>query len=239
MQIKVYASGSKANLYVLQSEKQAIMLEAGLSIKQLKAELDFNIPPTCLVSHSHLDHARSVKDLLKLGVTCYMHTETAGALGVSGHRVRCVNYGDQVDLGEWIALFFETQHDCPGSMGFLLYHKDTRKKVLFATDTYYLRNWFKGLTHVLIECNYCSDLLLQNIDNGAVHPVLANRLLQSHFSLGNVERFFVHNDCSKLEKVLLLHLSDANSDEGRMKKEVQKVVRCLVEVAKPGVIIEI
>lgn len=53
----------------------------------------------------------------------------------------------------------KTEHDAKEPLGFLIYSRTTREKLLFATDTYYIRYRFPGLTHIMIECNYAIDIM--------------------------------------------------------------------------------
>ena len=88
-------------------------------------------------------------------------------------------------------------------------------------STYYIRYRFPRLTHIMVECNYASDILQANVDVGLVHPAMRHRLLTSHFSLENVKEFLKANDLSQVREIWLLHLSDGNSDAERFKREVQ------------------
>src|SRR5690606_20594303 len=115
----------------------------------------------------------------------------------------------------------ETQHDAQEPLGFLLHSRASNERLLYATDTYYIRYKFPGLTHIMVECNYAADILYENVKRGAVPEVLKNRLLTSHFSLENVKEFLKANDLSRVQEIWLLHLSDGNSDEERFKREVQ------------------
>src|SRR5699024_3504053 len=122
------------------------------------------------------------------------------------------------------------QHDVSEPYGFLLANKQG-EKLLFATDTFYIRYKFKGLTHLLIECNYSMDILNENIVTGRVHKGMKNRLIKSHFSLENVKEFLKVNDLSKVQEIHLLHLSDSNSDEELFKREVQELTGKAVYIA--------
>ena len=104
------------------------------------------------------------------------------------------------------------------------------KKVLFATDTYYIRYKFTGLTHIIVECNYSMKILNENIASGRVPKLMKKRLMRSHFSLENVKDFLKANDLSKVEEIWLLHLSDNNSDEDLFKREIQALTGKLVIV---------
>src|SRR5699024_2678510 len=108
------------------------------------------------------------------------------------------------------------------TLGFLMQSRNGGK-LLFATDTYYVRYKFQGLTHMMIECNYSMDILEENIASGRVHKAMKRRLLKSHFSLENVKEFLKANDLSKVQEIHLMHLSDSNSDKDRFKREVQEL----------------
>jgi phosphoribosyl 1,2-cyclic phosphodiesterase len=159
---------------------------------------------------------------MRAGIDCYMSRGTAEALGVSGHRVNIIKAKQQFRIGTWTILPFETQHDTAEPLGFLLANQD-REKLLYATDTYFIRHRFQGLTHIMIEANYCMDILKRNVESGAVPKELKSRILKSHFSLENVKKLLQANDLSKVQEIWLLHLSEQNSCEKRFKEEVQKI----------------
>lgn len=138
---------------------------------------------------------------------------------------------EQFRIGTFTILPFDTQHDAAEPLGYLVYSNKTKEKLLFATDTYYIRYKFQGLTHIMVECNYASDILQSNIQEGLVPEGLKNRLLQSHFSLEHVKEFLRVNDLSNVQEIWLIHLSDGNSDAKRFKKEIQELTGRMVFVA--------
>ena len=176
---------------------------------------------------STFDHCKAVKDLMKAGIDCYMSRGTAEALEISGHRLNIIKARQQFRIGTWTVLPFETQHDVAEPLGFLLANQDG-EKLLYATDTYFIRYRFQGLTHIMVECNYSLDILKKNVEDGSVPKELKTRLLKSHFSLENVKKFLLANDLSKVEAIFLLHLSGGNSDEKRFKREIQELTGKMV-----------
>ena len=231
MDIKVLASSSRANAYRISDGKTALLLEAGLSYKELQRALDFKTTEltAVLITHEHKDHSRAVADLAKAGIDCYMSAGTKEALGLSGHRIHELWPRVQTQIGTWTVLPFETQHDAAEPLGYLL--ASGQEKLLFATDTYYIRYKFNELTHIMVECNYAADILQENVEAERIPAALKQRLLQSHFSLANVKEFLRANDLSKVEEIHLLHLSDGNSDEARFKREIQELTGRVVMVA--------
>ena len=204
-------------------------MECGIPYKEIQKALNFRVSEIagCLVSHEHQDHAKAIKDIMKAGIDCYMSAGTVEVLGISGHRVNIVRAKKQFRLGSWTILPFETQHDAQEPLGFF-FANQAGEKLLYATDTYYIRYRFQGLTHIMIECNYSLDILRTNVANGSVEPALKNRILKSHFSLENVKKFLQANDLGKVQEIWLLHLSDGNSDAERFKREIQELTGKMV-----------
>ena len=179
---------------------------------------------------STFDHSKAVKEIMRAGIDCYMSRDTAEALGISGHRLNIIKSKQQFRIGTWTILPFETQHDAAEPLGFLLANQDG-EKLLYATDTYFIRYRFQGLTHIMIEANYSMDILKRNVEAGLVPKELKSRILKSHFSLENVKKFLLANDLSKVQEIWLLHLSDGNSDAERFKREVMELTGKLVYIA--------
>lgn len=233
--IKTLASSSKGNSYQITDGSIPLLLEAGIPFKEIQRQLNFQTYSLagCLVSHSHKDHCRAVPEVIKAGIDCYMSQGTADAIGVTGHRVKIIQEQQQFQVGTWTVLPFETQHDCPGSLGFLLFNQ-SGEKLLFATDTYYVKYRFVGLNIIMIECNYAADILQANVESGLVSVEQKNRLIQSHFSLEHVKEFLKANDLSQVRAIHLLHLSGDNSDADRFKREIQELTGKMVIVAPEG-----
>ena len=179
---------------------------------------------------STFDHSKAVKDIMKAGIDCYISAGTAEALGLSGHRINIVKAKQQFRIGTWTVLPFDTQHDAAEPLGFLLANQDG-EKLLYATDTYYIRYRFQGLTHIMVEANYSLDILRANVEAGTVDANLKNRIIKSHFSLENVKKFLQANDLSRVQEIWLLHLSDGNSDAERFKREIQSLTGKPVYIA--------
>lgn len=150
-----------------------------------------------------------------------MSQGAAEALGVSGHRVHIVKAKQQLKIGTWTILPFDTVHDAAEPLGYLL--ASGKEKLLFATDTAYLKYRFRGLTHIMIEANFQRELLENSVEEGNIPAIVRNRIRRSHFDLEHLKEFFKVNDLSKLQEIWLLHLSDGNADEEMFKREIQSL----------------
>ncbi len=222
--IRVLASGSTGNCYFVTDGSTSLLLECGISFKEIRRGLNFRTSEiaACLVSHEHKDHSKAVADLCKAGIDVFMSPGTYRALGLGdiNHRIFEIQARQQFNIGTWTVLPIETEHDAEEPLGFLLANQ-TGDKLLFATDTYYIRYRFKGLTHLMLECNYAADILQRNVDSGLVPAAMEKRIWRSHFSLEHVKEFLRANDLSKVRQIWLLHLSNDNSDEERFRREIQ------------------
>lgn len=201
-------------------------------MKEIRRKLDFQTSDIagCLISHEHKDHCKAAEDVMRAGIDIYLSSGTAEELKLNHHRVHHIQSKQQFKLGTWTILPFDVEHDVSEPLGFLLANK-AGEKLLFATDTYFIRYKFKNLTHIAVEANYSLDILNENIATGIVPQIMKKRLLRSHMSLENVKEFLKANDLSKLQEIHLLHLSDNNSDEERFKREVQELTGKLVYVS--------
>ena len=231
--ITTLGSSSAGNAYLVDDGETKLLLEAGLPYKEIQRGTGFRVSSLagCLVSHAHGDHSKSVKDLIKAGVDVYSSAGTFQTLGIESHRAIAVQALQAFTIGTWRILPFDVQHDVEEPFGYLLVSKNGNK-LLFATDSYFIKYRFSNITHLLIECNYSIKLLDENIANGSVPAVMRSRLLRSHFSLEHVKEFLRANDLSKVVEIHLLHLSDTNSDEELFKREIQALTGKVVRIAQ-------
>jgi phosphoribosyl 1,2-cyclic phosphodiesterase len=220
MDIKVLASSSKGNAYTVTDGKTTLLLDAGIKAQDIRQKSGFVKIDGALITHQHLDHSRAAASLIKQGVDVYSSAETAAACGLSGHRSRAVEPLQNLKIGSFNVIPFDVQHDVP-NLGYLI--SAGNERLLYATDTYYIKYVFPGLTHIMLECNFDSETLTQNVSDGLVTPSLAKRLHKSHMSLETVIMTLKAWDLSQLRQVYLIHLSNDNSDETRIKREVQRI----------------
>lgn len=242
MRLKVIASSSHGNCYILQSGENILLLDCGVPMKEIQKALNFQLSGVVgvLLTHEHKDHSKAAADIMGAGIDIYASYGTFDSLLLDGHhRGHPVKALSQFELVQFTILPFATEHDASEPLGFLLYNRTTGEKLLYATDTYYVRNRFQGINYFLIECNYCLDILKANVEAGRVGETLKNRILQSHFSLTNVKDFLMANTSTETRKIVLIHLSDDNSDAARMQREVEEATGVETVVADPGMNIDL
>ena len=231
MRLKVINSNSLGNCYILENDQEALIIECGVQFPRIKQALNFNTKKVvgCILTHCHGDHAFAVKDVIKAGINIAMSKGTADALHVDQeHRVKIISSLKGVTFGGFTILPFDVEHDVPEPLGFLIRHADTGT-VLFLTDTFYVKHTFPPLNNIIIECNYAQDI----IDKSS-RKFLRDRVIESHMNLETCKQTLMANDLTKVNNIVLIHLSDSNSDAKRFKREVQEQTGKCVTVAEPG-----
>lgn len=230
IQIKSLASSSKGNAHWVTDGQTQILIDCGLPFKEIQRRMNFETSNLagCLISHSHADHCKAAKDLIKAGIDIYLSAETAEEIEVNDHRVNSAEPKKPFQVGSWNILPLDMVHDVY-CLGFLM--ACGLGKLIYLTDSAYCKYIFTGLTHIMVECNYSKDILERNISSGSVDPAQAKRLLRTHFGLEAVKEFLKANDLSTVQEIHLLHLSDGNSDEVRFKKEIQGLTGKVVVVS--------
>ena len=220
LDIAVYASGSSGNCYTVIDGQTVVMLDCGLPFRRIERLTGFLLPTAVFVTHEHKDHSKAAQDFMRRGVDAYMTAGTAAALGIEAqHRLHILNPMEQTTVGRITVSAFPTQHDAREPCGFLLDDGDDR--VLYATDTYYIKYQFPGVTKMLIEANHSYKILEENVGAHILNKSLAERLIKSHFSIENVLAFLRANDLSKVKEIWLIHLSDGNADAGKFARMVE------------------
>jgi phosphoribosyl 1,2-cyclic phosphodiesterase len=240
MKLTVLGSSSTGNGYIIHNENEALIIEAGIRLSELKIALDFNISRIagCLISHCHGDHAGSLESYAKAGIRILTSEDVLHKQKdlVASTLCRAVYSGKGYKLGNFKIIPFELAHDVP-CLGYLIDHPETGK-IVFITDSYLCEYCFDGVNHWIIECNYADDILEANILRGSVHPSMRPRLLSTHMEMGTAKGILQANDLSGVVNIVLVHLSDGNSNEERFVREVRECTGKAVYAARKGMIID-
>jgi len=225
MKIKMLASGSTGNSYLISDGYSSLLLDAGIPFKTIQRGCDFRLSDLagCLITHEHLDHSKAGKDLMKHSVNIYASKGTTEKMGWHGHRLKTISKMETFEIDTFDVTAFDVEHDATEPLGFLIYSKNTGEKLLYFTDTFYLKYMFNGLTHILGECNYDRQILMENVKNGEIEPYQAKRIMQSHMSIDTLLEMLKANDLSQLRQIYLVHMSDRNGNAVSFKERIQKL----------------
>lgn len=239
MRLHIINSNSKGNCYLLIGETETLIIECGVNFKQVKQALNFDLSKVvgCIVTHEHMDHCKGVFDAMQAGVDIYASAGTFDRfIGPSAHRKERLKSGAKRQLGQFTILPFDVKHDAVEPLGFLIKHPECGT-VLFATDTIYLPNTFKGLNNVIIEANYCEDIINDKMIAGG-NRFVRDRVLNSHMSIQTCLEALQANDLSRVNNIVLIHLSDSNSNAKQFKEKTEKATGKKVYIAEAGLNID-
>lgn len=227
MILHVLNSGSSGNCYILESDAEALIIEAGLPFKEVKKALDFNVRKIVgvICSHRHKDHFQYVKEYLKAGIPVVVPEDCLNEdiLKYSSLMVQHPMFCR--DLGGFHINAFDLVHDIE-CLGFHIQHSDIGN-LIYASDTGYIKYHFKGLNHVLVEANHSKELIERDSAKYA-HQITG------HMEIKTTCEFLKVNNNPGLRNVVLLHLSSDSSDAEDFKARAEKVVKCPVYVAEKG-----
>ncbi len=215
MKLTCIGSSSSGNCYILHNNDEALVIECGCRMIYTKKALDYNISKIkgCLCSHIHQDHSKYIKNYMNIGISVYSSDEVQQSIQeVHGELIKTIPPNKAIQIGNFIVQTFPLIHDVP-CVGFLIKHSDIGK-MLFITDTEMVKQKFTTakINHILIESNYSKDIL----DNGKANR---NHVLTGHMDIETTCQFLRTNDTPQLKNVVLLHLSDKNSNEEQFIKQ--------------------
>lgn len=223
MKLKVLGSNSSGNCYILENEKEAIIIEAGVRFSEVQKSLDFDTDKisACFVSHAHSDHSKYVSQFEKHGIPVYRD------------HIHNLPY----KMNDFTIRPLSVKHDVP-CFCFAISHPETGT-ILFATDTYLIPYKLKGISHLIIEANYDENILKENIELGNIHSVYANRVIQSHMSIDTTLKYLKTNldegNLFQLRNIILVHLSSKNSNSNDFIRRIQETIAITPIVAKKGI----
>lgn len=173
MKMTVLASGSKGNATYIETKTTKILVDCGISYKQLKNRslqhnLDISDLDGIMITHEHHDHVSGLNVTLKhVPTTCYITEETMNGLyfktkdNISVDRMSLIVPHESFHIGDIEIYPFSVSHDANDAIGFVIYAEG--KKIVFATDIGYLPakdfELLENADGYIFEANYDVTLL--------------------------------------------------------------------------------
>ena len=230
MRLKCLGSSSAGNCYLLTSDnRETLILDCGIPIKEIKKGLDWNIKDVVgvLCTHKHLDHSKSVNDFKAMGIPVCKPYETLLMNQFLANSYFTVRTFDLTTLdGRWTHTHANGE-PCP-IYGFLITHKEMGK-MLYITDCELIKWKFKGINHILLGVDYDKDLVDKDNDPKTRH------VFKGHLSIDTACEFVKANYSDSLQNVIMCHLSSENADKALFIEKMKNVARnANVDAAEPG-----
>ena len=230
-QLTVVGSSSRGNGYILEGEKETLILECGLPIKKVENYCDYNIKNWAgvLLSHVHTDHSRCVKDYISHGLKVYSCNEVHSKYA----NVKALRAKSRYRIGaEFIVQPIALKHNAE-NFGYIIDFDGIR--VVFATDCMDFPYKIPHVNVWMIEMNNSEDVVAENFLNG---DDLRSQY-QNHLSVEKAIMAVKRNYSTDLQKVIGIHLSDTNSDKDLFSKKFFAKLGILPIFAEEGLTVEL
>lgn len=223
MTLTILGSNSDGNAYLLHTSKEALMLEAGVQFKKVQREIDYNtgLIKGCIITHEHGDHAAFAGSVQAHGIRVMASAGTISAINSKEKTTNAfiLEAEKTYKIGGFRVMPFNVNHDAAEPFGYLIQHPEMGV-ALFATDTASIEQDFEGLNKIIIEANFSEDIVDRRIMNGHLSATQASRTRASHMSIEKTKRFLETTDLTAVTDIVLIHLSDGNSNAEDFKKTI-------------------
>ncbi|MGL4382493.1 MAG: MBL fold metallo-hydrolase [Bacilli bacterium] len=219
MQIYNFSSSSKGNATLLIINDYSILIDAGTQKGYLKQCLNqygltFETVDLVLVTHTHIDHIRSIK-CFDLPIVYSLSSE---------HQSLNINKDNHFS-NDIIVYPFILSHDreCLGYK--IKYHEQV---FTYISDTGYLKDEYIKLlqdtTYLMLEFNH--DIIKLNNTNRPYF--LKKRILSDKGHLNNQDAaLFLAQSCTNLKQLVVAHISEEANSQAIILKTIQEVFSSL------------
>lgn len=219
-----FASGSSGNCYYLGTRQRGILIDAGISARQIQKclremNLDFQNIMGVLITHDHADHIRAVGTLgervrLPIYTTAEIHEGIDRNYGVREKLRTSRRYFEKGREWELFGMRINTfgiEHDSTDCLGYCIDYQGQR--FVLMTDcgsvNEEMEAYIRTANHLVIEANHDEHMLL----NGPYPTYLKERILspRGHQSNDMCGELLERNWHPDLRNVWLCHLSLENN----------------------------
>lgn len=223
MKVCCLASGSKGNCTFIESDSTKILIDIGLSTKEVERRLssisvNASDIDAVLISHEHSDHISGLRTFVKkYNVPVYVHISGMQAV-VEKQEISLdqqISFlDDAFTIKDLLIIPFRLSHDSVCCVGYCV--SSAGKKVSIMTDTGVVPSEaievISGSDLIIVESNHNKKMLL---DNPNYSHFLKKRILSVRGHLSNEECAMTILKCLQnayTPQFVLAHLSDNNNE---------------------------
>jgi phosphoribosyl 1,2-cyclic phosphodiesterase len=212
-------SGSNGNCYYIGNSDEAILVDAGISCREIEVrmnrlELDMKKVKAVFISHEHSDHIKGVEVLSrkhKVPVFVTDATRRNGRIKLERGLSQTFSSTVPVTIGKLSVTAFSKFHDAADPYSFMVSGDDVNVGVFtdIGTPCSNLVYYFKQCHAAFLESNYDEDMLA----NGGYPYYLKKRITGGQGHLSNAQAFQLYRDHQppQMSHLFLAHLSSNNN----------------------------
>jgi len=230
MEVFILSSGSHGNSCFVVSDGKGILIDAGISRRQISWRLEtfgFSLDDVeaVLLTHEHSDHVRGLEVLCRNHrVPVWASPGTWGELKFRAERGGELVSGKETPFGRLRVLPVATSHDAAEPLAFVI--DDGVHRIGYCTDTgvftTLLKERMQDLDIMLLEANHDRDMLR----HGPYPWPIKQRIGSSRGHLGNHQAAeALQGLCSSRLRVLVaMHLSEENNSPEIVRESLRDAV---------------
>lgn len=178
------------------------------------------------------DHCKYVNEFTNAGIKVYSNKQVVDDFGGESYNRIIVEEKKQFKVGEFTIIPFAVRHDVSlTNFNYMINHPEMGNTV-FLTDLVYSKYLFPSVNNWLIEANYCDEKIKSS------DGFLSQRIINSHLSVQNCIKLLQANDLKASNNIVLIHLSESNSNAKEFKQKVTDATGKLVTIAEPNLILD-
>ena len=210
-------SGSNGNCYYVGNERDAVLIDAGISCRETElrmARLGLRMQHVraIFVSHEHTDHVRGLCSLArKYRLPVYITDGTLHACKASLHQVYSLSSCRDFRIGELLVTSFPKYHDAAEPHNFVIQHDGLTVGIFTDIGRVcdQVTHFFRQCHAAFLEANYDEEMLM----NGRYPFFLKNRIRggNGHLSNSQALELFMQHRSEQLSHLFLSHLSKDNN----------------------------
>lgn len=224
MRLVSLASGSKGNAFLIQSNGASVLIDAGLSGRDLEQRLQaVGVMPSqinlLLLTHEHADHIRSAAmlsrkyEFLVAGTRGTLHTPcgTVKPVAKGTYRLEIMPAGSTITAGPLTFTSFSISHDASDPVGYVIQANGTRLVMAFdlGVVTPEVQAQLADADALVLESNHCPVML----EKGPYPAWLKRRVAGARGHLSNQQAGDTVRQAhhAGLRYLLLAHISENNN----------------------------
>ena len=207
MKVRVIGSGSRGNATIVETASCNILIDAGLTYKNISERLGGDVPniDVVVITHTHKDHIGGLKSVLKKNPIVYTMADLGNLVSYDK-----INNERQFSIGDTSLKLFDLSHDsyCCGMI-----INDDDKELVYITDTGYInKNVLEEIVNKDIYIMESNDVDMLRHSSKPFY--LQMRILSDEGHLSNEQALIYLKGLvgSKTKYVILAHLSLENND---------------------------
>ena len=231
------ASGSKGNCHAFSDGRRTLLVDVGISLKQIRLRMeeigwDIGQVGAVALSHEHSDHIRAVPILLRHTDWVFMVTaETLAAVNaihgidIPPSRLIPLRAGHAADWNGVRVLPFTTPHDAVDPVAYRLEWDGFQAAVVtdLGHPTALVADHCAGLDLLALEANHDVQMLREGGYPAALKARILGRL--GHLSNESMGELLAGVLGPRLRTVVLSHLSEQNNDPALARLAAAEVLR--------------